>query len=223
MVEAANNPAPEYLLKQIREVITDPAKLKRVESLTEAEAKVITAHSIHTDEQSELLKNDPELEVLRIIFFRRLVDWASNQADQVQAEIMKFIADETFVQYPDFLTDETIKAAIKKELINDHAIRMNTFREYDLEILGARINSDGQVEVLVTHSQAIAYFGSDAPQGSSIPLPKSEFDLPPEFKVGLLKQNPAFPLRDKPGILYIGMASPAPTGYGRYIELVIEE
>ncbi|MCC6711452.1 MAG: hypothetical protein IT416_03850 [Candidatus Pacebacteria bacterium] len=223
MAEAKHHPAPEHLLKQIREFVTDPAKLQRVETLTEEEARLITAHLINTVEQSEMLKNDPELEVLRIIVFRRLVDWASNQAEKIQAEIFAFISDETFVNYPDFLTDPTITAAIKEEHINNHALRMSTFREYDLEILGARINADSQVEVLITHSQALAYYGSDAPQGDNIPLPKSDFDLPPEFKIGLLKKNPDFPLRDKPRIIYMGMASPAPTGYGRYIELVIQE
>lgn len=79
------------------------------------------------------------------------MDWATERADAVQQEICDFIESPTFVQYPDFLTNETIMAAAKTEWMEDHSLSLRQLQEFELEIWGARIGKSGEVEVLLTH------------------------------------------------------------------------
>jgi hypothetical protein len=215
-----SNPAPEHLLEKIKEFVTDPDKLKRVEGLTEEEASAIATLGFNTEEQSELL-SDPDLHILRVIAYRRLMDWASERANEIQEEILEFIGSESFVQYPDFLEDPDILSAAKDELINNHSVKLDFFRSQELEILGARINESGDVEILMTHNQSFFYSGSDVPMGTDISVSQSEYNLPPEITTGILKRNPEAPIYERPGVHYVSMNSLSTRG--GFLELVLPE
>lgn len=190
-------------------------------SLTELELKAVTTQAL-TSEQGLLFENDPELLALRIIYYRKLIDWATDRADAVQQEICDFIESPTFVQYPDFLTDETIMAATRNEWIEDHSFRLSQLREFELEIWGARINQSGDVEVLLTHNQAhLAHDGIS----DHMTFSQQELKVPPEVKIGLLKKNPVPALRGLGGEVYISMEAPYPSKRSahNYIEVVIAD
>jgi len=224
MVETAK-PAPEYLLKQIREVITDPAKLAWVATLTEDEARAVTAYrGSTTPEQFALLKTRPELEILQIIYVNHLMDWASERSEAIQAQIDEFIDSPTFVDYPDFLHDEAITKAIKYELINDHYQHFERLREYGLDILGARIGESGEVEVLLTHHQVLTIFEGGMMGGpTNVPIDQQEYQVPPEIIIAYLKRDPQISMHGGESTdLYLAMKAPY-TSYQRsgYIEVVL--
>lgn len=90
---------------------------------------------------------------MRIIYYRQLVDWASEEANRVQEKILEFIGSESFVQYPDFLKNSSLMKNVKEEWLGNHAYTLAQLTDiYGIEILGARIK-DKNVEVLITHHQ----------------------------------------------------------------------
>ena len=218
---SSENPVPTYLLERIKQFVTDPQKLKRVDTLTEEEAYAIANQGYLTPEQSTLLDQDEALHTLRVIVYQQLIDWASNEAEGIQQEIIDFISSKTFVDYPDFLTNEKIMNAARGEWINDHSQTLNQLREFDLEILGARISDHGDVEVLMTHNQVkFAYAGGGFP--SFISISQKDYAIPPDVTIGLLKYNPASAIKGTVGDIYVSMKAPYPTSHtSQYIEVVL--
>lgn len=169
-----------------------------------------------------MLAEDPELNAIRIIYFRNLVDWASQEAEKVNAQVMEFVGSPTFVDYPDFLTNEKIMTAVKQEWIQDHSIQFNDLSGYEAEILGVRIGTDGNVEVLILSNQ-VKY---DPIYRQGIVYSRKKYSIPPKVTIGHLKRNPLIGhVRGQGNELYIVMKAPyqGRNGEDAYVEAVIPE
>lgn len=185
--------------EQILQYVTDPAKVKVVNTLPEEVLASLASHYC-TEEQAALWNTDPNLLAIRVIYFRRLADWGSEPAEKMYEEYAEFISDPTFVQYPECLTDPAIVKATRVEMINPHYRRLESYPDYEIEIIGARIVDSG-VEVLVSHNQLI-----DPKDGYGYtPASQKEYKIPPTMKRGILKRNPAYPMSGVGGEVYIGM------------------
>ena len=198
----------------ILEYVTDPAKMERVDELTEEQIDAISGYTL-TEERHAILEEN-NLWDLRVIVFRRLMDWATKEADAIQQEIFDFIDDPTFVDYPDFLSDPALLAVAKIEHQNNHARNFTDFRDVEAEILGARITEDKfgtqRVQVLVTHNQI--HSTPNDRYSNFMNFSQEEYGIPPVFKIGYLKLNPGG-VRGRGGEMYIGMTSPYPGQWGR--------
>lgn len=207
----------ERSIKSVLEYVTDPVKAERVKALTDEELAAVTTYSLRP-EQGTLLAKEPLLLAIRVIYYRQIVDWASTEADRVQNTIFEFIGSESFVQYPDFLTDEKILAAARLEYMENHSVTMARLGEFELEILGARINEKGAVEVLITHNQI--HPSNDGIDNYLI-FPQKSLSVPPKVAIGHLKVNPTRALSGQGGEIYIALHAPDLTGYGRNSNLEI--
>lgn len=156
---------------------------------------------------------------IRIIYYRQLVDWASAGAEKAYQTISEFISSPTFVDYPDFLTNETIMKAVKVEMEQNHALRFSNLSELELEILGARIGESGEVQILMTHNQVHpAYDGISTYMNFS----QKEYALPPDVSIGLLKRNAAGPIYGLSNELYVAMSNPYPGSNVKFVEVVLD-
>lgn len=212
-----------YHKQELLRRIDDPQKRAYVEALQDENVlRALTSFS-YSEADYDLIHNHPDepmLTSLRILYYQRLMDWGSERADAIQEEITEFIGSETFVQYPDFLVDEAIVAAIKDEHINNHSRTLRDLQgSYgpNVEILGARVNDEGRAEVLVLHNQMKAGSVHDGPMA----FDRDRLDLPPEVITGLLKKNPPATMYGRPNEVYISMQSPYPGYRSGWTEVVI--
>ena len=148
--------------------------------------------------------------------------------DETQAEIIKFIDSPTFVQYPDFLLEDSFVSAIKNEMMQNHSktitdLQGSTFSKGpELEILGARLVGDApnqRVEILMLSNQIKPFPGTN----EYMIFEQDRMDIPPKALTGLLKRNPTARTRGRGNEVYISMESPYPGHYGepQYTEVVI--
>lgn len=211
---------PRTYIDEILTKVTDPGKFQRVNSLTDQEARIVLSN-YPSKEEFELLRDDAELNTIRLIYFRNLVDWASKEADVANKQVFDFVDSKTFVDYPDFLTDEKIIAAAKKQWIDDHSITFEELvREYETEILGARINQDGEVEVLILHNQV--HF--NAALDFNLNFSRIDHSLPPKVTIGFLCINSTVAPRGIGGEIYIMMKAPyTKKGRDYFVEAVIPQ
>lgn len=222
-------------IEAIKERVTDPGKQDFINSLTDAEILMITANTFPYDQEKydkrrEVMSLDPKersaeqqafldrehmIHIVRVIYFRNLVDWASAGANETESTIMEFIDDPTFVDYPDVLTSnseeaQAVRSAIKIEYQENHAREMHDIERYGAEILGARIDESGYAQVLIIHNQ-VQYNSYDQ---NTFNFSQDELDIPPSVTIGYLKQNPNTAFRGKPGQVYVAMKAPYPGRHG---------
>lgn len=202
--------------EKILQYVTDPNKIERVKRLTDEEVYAITTSYLQ-GEAARILDSDPLLLALRVIFFRKLIDWASTEANEIQAKIFEFIGSPTFVQYPDFMDNETILAATKVEYMSNHSRNLSDLEDFEIEVVGARVNDAGDVEVLITHNQTAPSFDGYLPY---LNFSQERYSVPPVYTIGSLKRNPAFPMRGRGNEMYISMKQPHATGH---MEVVINQ
>jgi len=213
-----------YLKEKLTSKLHDPQKLALVNSLTPEMLAAVAGE--YTEENWELIQTHPDADALtaiRVITLNQVLDYNTSEADRLQTEISEFIDSPSFVQYPDFLIDETILAAVKTEQINNHAQSLKSFlagtfsTTADMEILGARITYSNTVEVMILHNPS-KQFGSDTHffQADTLQVPKI-------VKIGLLKKNSPVPFYGKGNELYVSMESPYPGKYGQsqFTEIII--
>lgn len=212
-----------YQKQELLRRVDDPQKRAYIEALQDENVlRALTTFS-YSEANYDLLHNHPDeamLMSLRILYYQRLMDWGSERANVIQDEITEFIGSETFVQYPDFLVDETIVAAIKDEHLNNHSRTLRDLQgSYgpNVEIVGARVSENGLAEVLVLHNQMKAGSIQDGPMAFN----RDEYDLPPEIITGLLKKNPLATQYGRPNEIYISMQSPYPGYRSDWVEVVI--
>lgn len=213
--------------ERLLQIVTDPQKKAFVAGLSDDDINLLTSYNwtLEKDTQLEEHPNSEMMRTLRVMYYNRLTDWATSEADTTQQEILDFIDSPTFVQYPDFFLDETIVGAIRESRMNNHSRSILDFLKHDssrgpgVEVIGARINAKGDVEVMITHNIPKMY-------GNEVSFFDTEkMDLPPHVKTGILLKNgiPTLLGYGRGGEVYLSIQSPYPGRWGaeNYTEIVI--
>jgi hypothetical protein len=179
----------EDLLSEDKELLAQEKHILNIKRI-----KNIPAEE-RTPEEEDILKRDNIIHTIRVVYFRRLTDWKSEKANETETDILAFIEDPTFVNFPELFNNagtekdtpeaKALRDAIKDGYGLDHPRGLNTLSDYEVEILGARIGKDGQAQVLITHNQTkFIQYGEEIFNFS-----QKRNNIPPKATIGELKND----------------------------------